>query len=52
MSGRTAAFGLGFVTFLAALVVANALVIVADETWPGHPSLTAFRELVTGAGGS
>lgn len=51
MSERTAAFALGLLTFAAALIFVNGLVIIADETRPGHPSLTALRELVTGTGG-
>lgn len=52
MSDRTAAFALGILTFGALLIFVNGLAIAADETWPGHPSLTAARELITGAAGT
>ncbi len=51
MSERSAAFALGIVTFAAALIFINGIVIALDETHPGHPSLTALRELVIGTGG-
>ncbi len=45
---RTAAFALGLVTLMAALIVINGLVTLADETHPDNGWTTALRELVQG----